>query len=175
MFLAALALTAVQHGYHPSGPRIEVMLSNHKSFVITTDPKMSPKTVQAIVKLVREGFYDDQKVHRVEPWIVQWGDPQTKHLPIGDSRIGPGGSGHPIPFEGPKRIFDRGVAGIASKRDGVGGEGQIFIVKRRSAMLDGGYAMLGKVTEGMEVVDHIKLGEKIESVTIVGAHRDKRD
>src|SRR5579862_9125627 len=97
---AALWLVSQNTQYNPKGPRIEVDLARHRSFVITTDPHTSPQTVKGILALVKSGFFDGQKFHRVESWVVQWGDPQSKTLPIGDPRIGSGKSGHPLPFEG---------------------------------------------------------------------------
>src|SRR5579862_8185215 len=84
--VAAVSLLAAQ-GYHPKGPKIEVELTGHRTFIISTDTKGSPKTVKGILKLVREGFYDGQRFHRVEDWVVQWGDPQSRTLPMGDSRL----------------------------------------------------------------------------------------
>lgn len=165
--VALVALLSAQ-GYHPTGPRIEVELTGHRSFVITTDPKGSPETTHRILRLVRAGFYDGQRIHRVESWVVQWGDPQSKTLPPGDSRIGSGGSGTPLPFEDSGVDFRRGVVGIASTGKGVGGDSQLFVLTRDATHLDHGYAVLGRVTEGMRVVDRIKIGDKIVRMTVIG-------
>jgi peptidyl-prolyl cis-trans isomerase B (cyclophilin B) len=165
---AALLLVTQTSTYNPSGPKIEVDLPRHRSFVITTDPKSSPQTVKAILALVKSGFYDGQKFHRVESWVVQWGDPQSKTLPIGDSRLGSKGSGHALPFEGSDTSFMRGVVGIASTGTRVGGDSQIFVLTRSATHLTGSYAVLGKVTAGMAVVDKIVKGDKIVKVRVLG-------
>jgi cyclophilin family peptidyl-prolyl cis-trans isomerase len=154
---AVVALVAVQ-GYHPSGPKIEVELSGHRTFIITTDPKGSPLTTKGILRLVKGGFYDGQRVHRVESWVVQWGDPQSKTLSAGDSRLGTQGSGHPLPFEDGGANFTRGIVGIASTGTGVGGDSQLFVLTKDAVYLNHGYAVLGKVTEGMKVVAAISVG-----------------
>ena len=168
--VAAVSLLAAQ-GYHPKGPKIEVELTGHRTFIISTDTKGSPKTVKGILKLVREGFYDGQRFHRVEDWVVQWGDPQSRTLPMGDSRLGTQGSGHPLTFEAPGASFLRGVVGIASTGSGVGGDSQLFVLTKDESRLDGHYAVLGKVTSGMKVVDSIQIGDKIERMWVVGGRR----
>jgi peptidylprolyl isomerase len=158
--IAALAVLGAQ-GYHPIGPKIEVELTGHRSFVITTDPQGAPQTTKAILRLVRAHFYDDQRFHRVESWVVQWGDPQSRTLPPGDSRIGSSGSGHSMPFEDSGVSFLKGVVGIASTGTGVGGDSQLFVLTKDAVHLNHGYAVLGKVTRGMKVVENIHAGDKI--------------
>jgi cyclophilin family peptidyl-prolyl cis-trans isomerase len=166
--LAVVGLAATQGSYSPHGPRIEVTFSNHKSFVITTDEKKSPRTVKAVLELIKSKFYDGQKVHRVESWVVQWGDPRSKTLPMHDPRLGTKSSGTTLPFESSKAAFMRGIVGIASPYTGVGGDGQLFILIKDTPRLNGGYGILGKVTSGMDVVDHIRLGDRIEKIRIIG-------
>ena len=160
ILIAAIALSAAQ-GYHPIGPMIEVELAGHRSFVITTDPQGAPQTTRAILRLVRAHFYDGQRIHRVESWVVQWGDPLSKTLPPGDSRLGSSGSGHSLPFEDSGVNFTKGVVGIASTGTGVGGDSQLFVLTKDAVHLNHGYAVLGKVTRGMKVVEHIQAGDKI--------------
>src|ERR1700722_7199220 len=81
-------------GYHPDGPKIEFKMASGKSFVITTDPKDSPVTVAHIIDLVKKHFYAKQRVHRVEDWVTQWGDPLSRNGSMSDKKMGDGGSGH---------------------------------------------------------------------------------
>lgn len=157
--------------YNPSGPRIKFTFTNGKSFVIATDPKGSPKTTAQIVGLVKKKFYDTQKVHRVEGWVIQWGDPASKKG-IG-GHVGSGGSGTQLPFEDNPASFLKGVVGIAATDAKVGGDSQIFIVLRDSAFLDHDYAILGKVVEGMETVMKVQAGDTIKSATVVPAKKGK--
>src|SRR4051794_26281765 len=68
--------------YRPTGPKIIVNMEQGGSFDITTDPENSPKTVSHILALVKKGFYDRQRIHRVESWVTQWGAPASKTLPL---------------------------------------------------------------------------------------------
>lgn len=163
-------LVCAQPAYAPNGPKVEFTLSGGNRFVITTDPKASPKTVQHVLTLVRRGFYDAQRVHRVESWVVQWGDPATRRVPFadwskndakGNPRVGAGGSGRDLPFEESQIDFVRGVVGVASTGLQVGGDSQLFILKRDTLRLFRSYAVVGKVTEGMDAVGRIARGDRI--------------
>ena len=63
LLAASVMLGQVPAPYSPNGPKIEFTMSNGKSFVITTDPQHSPKTVEHILALVKKHFYDGQRVH----------------------------------------------------------------------------------------------------------------
>ncbi len=152
--------------YLPAGPVIEVRVEAKGVFEITTDPKASPKTVEHIVKLVRAGFYDRQRVHRVEWWVTQWGAPASKDKPITSDEVLGGGSGTQLPFEESTVDYLRGVCGIASTGLQVGGDSQIFILKSDYERLWRSYAVLGKVTKGMDVVDSIHKGDRILSMKL---------
>lgn len=153
--------------YRPVGPKIQVTMANGRSFVIETDPKGSPKTVAHILGLVRRGFYDGQRVHRVEYWVTQWGDPVSKKG-MNAKGIGEGGSGRDIPFEErPDVDFTRGVVGIASAGLQRGGDSQLFILKSDRLYLYRSYAVVGRVVKGMNVVDGIRKGDRIRSIRVV--------
>lgn len=164
--------------YRPTGPKIRFTMEKGGSFVLTTDPKSSPKTVEHILALVRQGFYDGQRVHRVEHWVTQWGAPASKKEPLDvkdpktgkmvqNERVGDGGSGKDIPlFELSEVDYYRGVAGIASEGLQRAGDSQIFILKKNAQRLYHSYAALGKVTEGMEIVDRIKRGDRFRSARV---------
>jgi cyclophilin family peptidyl-prolyl cis-trans isomerase len=166
LYMSAFLFAAMHRGGGDNQIRVE--LEHHKVFVITTEERKAPRTVAAILALVRSRFYDGQKFHRVENWVVQWGDPQSRTLPINDIRLGDGGTGRKLAFEKSDVDFTRGAVGIASKRKGAGGDSQIFILRKSMPRLNHGYAILGWVTSGMNVVDHIKLGDRIVSMRIVG-------
>ncbi|MEQ1822981.1 MAG: peptidylprolyl isomerase [Fimbriimonadaceae bacterium] len=152
--------------FQPTGPKIVVTMQGGKSFTITTDKAGSPKTVTHIAALIKKGFYDCQRIHRVEPWVTQWGAPASKTKPMTDEAVLGGGSGKDMPFEGSKWDYYRGVVGIASEGLQLGGDSQIFVLKKDAFRLFGSYAVLGKVTSGMGVVDNIKKGDRIKSVRI---------
>ncbi|MEO7454248.1 MAG: peptidylprolyl isomerase [Fimbriimonadales bacterium] len=159
--LLAMAMLAPQAAYVPTGPIIEVRIEGRGKFEITTDTKNSPKTVAHIKELVEKKFYNRQRIHRVESWVTQWGAPASKNADLTDSKVLGGGSGKSIPFEKADVDFTRGVVGIASSGLQVGGDSQIFILKADTLRLYSSYAVLGKVTKGMDVVDAIKKGDRI--------------
>ena len=161
-------------GYHPTGPKIKVAMSSGRSFVIQTDPKGSPKTVARILQLVRRGFYNGQRFHRVESWVVQWGDPISKKG-LNQPGIGEGGSGWRLPFEErPDVDFSRGVVGVASDGLQNGGDSQLFILKTDRFYLYRSYAVVGKVVQGMNVVGTIEKGDRIRAMTVLGSMRRAR-
>jgi peptidylprolyl isomerase len=166
--------------YAPTGPKIIFTMWDGSSFEVTTDPVRSPKTVAHISALVRKGFYNRQRVHRVEWWVTQWGAPESidKPLDVKDPKtgkmtpnedVGDGGSSKDIPvFEGSKDVdFYRGVVGIASTGLQVPGDSQIFVLKKDAFRLYNSYAVLGKVTRGMDVVGRIQRGDRIRKAAIM--------
>lgn len=183
MFVLLAATLSIQaktwiKPYTPKGPVIVVTMSNGKSFDITTDPKRSPKTVAHILTLVQSKFYNRQRIHRVEPWVTQWGAPASRDLPMlvkgkdgkmeVNEKVGDGGSGRDIPvFEGSSDVdYVRGVVGIASTGLQVPGDSQLFVLKKDATRLWNSYAVVGKVTRGMNVVDAIKFGDRIATMRV---------
>ncbi len=131
-------------------------------------PGDAPNHVKNFLDLARKGFYDGQRVHRVEPgFVVQFGDPQTKTLALSDPRVGSGGPGYSIKAEFNKRPFDRGVLGMARTNDPNSAGSQVYIMLGPAHFLNGQYTAFGRVTSGMEVVDKIKVGDRITSVKVV--------
>ncbi|MBV6457640.1 MAG: Peptidyl-prolyl cis-trans isomerase B [Fimbriimonadaceae bacterium] len=146
----------------------KVTLEGGKSFEITTDSKGSPKTAAHFDALVKKKFYNGQRIHRVDPdFVVQWGAPQSRTMSLDSPEVGSGGSGKNVVFEASQTSFKRGVVGVASTGARVGGDSQLFIMLSDKTHLDGSYAVLGRVTKGMDVVSKIKRGDKIVSITIL--------
>jgi cyclophilin family peptidyl-prolyl cis-trans isomerase len=168
--LAAFAATPLQ-AYLPDGPRIRFTLWDGRSFVIATDPKNSPKTVAHILHLVRTGFYDRQRVHRVESWVTQWGSPASRDQPLDSEAVTGGGSGKNLPFEESQVDFLRGVVGVASTGLQVGGDSQLFILKADTPRLWRSYAVVGKVVSGMDVVGTIQRGDRFRFAKVIDKAR----
>ena len=121
----------------------------------------TPITTANFVKLAKSGYYDGLTWHRVIPdFVIQGGCPK------GD---GTGGPGYTIDCEvtADKQYHDRGVLSMAHAGRNTGGS-QFFICHSRNntAHLDGNHTCFGKVTEGVEVVDLIQPGDRIEKITI---------
>lgn len=121
----------------------------------------APNTVANFVKLSKEGYYDGLTFHRVIPdFVIQGGCPNGS---------GAGGPGYSIDCEltGNNQYHDRGVLSMAHAGRNTGGS-QFFVCHSRNntSHLDGVHTCFGKVTEGVEFVDEIREGDKIEKITI---------
>jgi len=170
LIVAAALLAGSQSAtqpYTPNGPKIVVTMNYGKSFEITTDPKASPKTVAHILDLCNRKFYDRQRIHRVESWVTQWGSPASKTEDLKSDAVLSGVSGKQLPFEESQIDFLEGVVGVASTGLQVGGDSQLFILKRDTERLWRSYAVVGKVTKGMDVVRGIQWGDRIATMRVI--------
>ena len=128
----------------------------------------TPKTVENFTKLATDGFYDGLKWHRVLPdFVIQGGCPNSKDGASG--MAGTGGPGYQIDCEldGGNQYHDRGVLSMAHAGRNTGGS-QFFVCHSRNntAHLDGNHTCFGKVVEGVEVIDQIEQGDKIEKIVV---------
>jgi peptidyl-prolyl cis-trans isomerase B (cyclophilin B) len=122
-----------------------VVETNCGSFTIELDQKAAPKTTASLVALARDGFYDDTIIHRVVPaFVVQGGDP---------TGTGSGGPGYQTIDRPPQDAqYTRGVVAMAKAgTDPPGAAGsQFFVVTAEDAGLPPEYAIVGRVTAGMQ-------------------------
>jgi peptidyl-prolyl cis-trans isomerase B (cyclophilin B) len=131
-------------------------------------PADAPQSVARILELVKANFYRGQRVHHVQPGIVQFGDPTTRNMQKA-ADWGFGGSGKRIGVkETSKHAFDRGAVGYAYRADQKpeDADSQIFILRIANATLNGKYAYLGHVTKGMDVVDKLAVPDLVKNVTL---------
>jgi len=122
----------------------------------------TPITVKNFLDLISKNFYDGLSFHRIIPGFVCQGG-----CPRGD---GTGGPGYTIPCEvnAQKQFHDKGVLSMAHAGRDTGGS-QFFICHNRqnTQHLDRNHTCFGKVIEGLELIDQIKQGEKINSITVI--------
>lgn len=132
-------------------------------FVIAlVDPKVAPQTVNNFVYLSQNHFYDGLTFHRVVAgFVVQGGDP------LGD---GTGGPAYKLPNESNPSKWPRGTVGMASSAAGVSGS-QFFITIGDAPFLasNGVYNHFGQITSGMDVLDKIKVGDRMTSIDITAS------
>ncbi|MGE0076886.1 MAG: peptidylprolyl isomerase [Bacteroidales bacterium] len=126
----------------------------------------APNTVANFVKLVESGFYNGLAFHRVIPnFVIQGGCPFSKDMK--DPRVGTGGPGYKIDCEltGGNQHHDRGVLSMAHAGRNTGGS-QFFICHNRqnTQHLDRQHTCFGKVYEGLDVIDEIRAGDKIDKI-----------
>ena len=129
----------------------------------------APKAVANFKKLASEGFYDGVTFHRVIPnFMVQGGCPFSKSETT-KFRAGTGGPGYHIDCEldGENQYHDRGVLSMAHAGRNTGGS-QFFIChsRKNTAHLDRNHTCFGKVVEGLDVIDAIRAGDKIEKIVV---------
>jgi peptidyl-prolyl cis-trans isomerase B (cyclophilin B) len=138
------------------------------SFVIELDTKGSPKTANSFAFLAEQGFYDGTVFHRIAPgFVIQGGDPK------GD---GTGGPGYSVTEPPPQdTTYSKGLVAMAKtavEPPGASGSQFFVVTAPADAGLPPDYAVLGEVTEGIDVVEAIgELGDPateqpLQTVTI---------
>ena len=138
-----------------------VFATNCGSFTVTLNQKVAPNAAGSLVSLAKRGFFDDTFFHRIVPgFVIQGGDP---------SGSGSGGPGYetrdPVPKDAKYVHGVVAMAKTATEPAGTAGS-QFFVVTSADAGLPPDYAIVGKVTSGLDVVDRIgKLGDANEQPT----------
>ena len=127
-----------------------VMELESGNVIIELSPEHAPNHVARIKELTREGFYDGIVFHRViAGFMAQTGDP---------TGTGTSGSGKNIDAEFSDANFVRGALGMARAQNPNSADSQFFICFDEASHLNGQYTYLGKVIEGMELIDGLKKG-----------------
>lgn len=125
----------------------------------------TPLTCANFLNLAKRGYYNGITFHRViANFMIQGGDPTGS---------GSGGPGYKFgdEFHAELRHRSPGVFSMANAGPGTNGS-QFFITHNATPHLDGKHSVFGQVTNGQDVVDKIKQGDKITSITI---HDDTTD
>ena len=141
---------------------VVIEMENGKKIKIELYPEIAPITVENFERLVNDGFYNGLTFHRViKGFMIQGGCPKGN---------GMGGPGWTIPCEtdAERQFHERGVLSMAHRGKDTGGS-QFFICHNRSNTmhLDGVHTCFGKVVEGVDVIDDIRPGDLIFSISIV--------
>jgi cyclophilin family peptidyl-prolyl cis-trans isomerase len=134
------------------------LVTSEGTFAFSLDVEDSPNTTASFASLVKKGFFDGLTFHRVVPgFVIQGGDPN------GD---GSGGPGYTVVDSPPADAkYTKGVVAMAkTSAEPAGTSGsQFFVVTGDDIGLPPDYALLGKVTSGMDVVE--KIGELGDAAT----------
>ncbi len=167
---------------------VEMQLSSGK-VVIEIDGENAPVTAGNFIDLVKREHYNGLTFHRVvkdpTPFVVQGGDPkgngtggfidpktgQERNIPL---EILPEGSEVPVygnvlssPTQRPKLRHNKGAIAMARSQSPNSASCQFYIALDDIYFLDGSYAVFGYVKEGMDLVNAIKVGDKIEAIRVV--------
>ena len=154
---------------------------------IELDGDNAPVTAGNFTDLVKRGLYNGLTFHRVvnepTPFVAQGGDPlgngtgnfvdpatsKTRYIPL---EILPEDAKQPVygqvlaPTQKPKLRHSKGAIAMARSQQPNSASCQFYFTLDDVYFLDGSYAVFGYVTEGMEFVKQIKVGDVIESITI---------
>ena len=173
---------------------VEIMTAD-KTITVELDGDKAPYTAGNFVDLAEKGVYDGTIFHRViDGFVAQGGDPQSTDPQLPISRLGSGnyideetGQARTIPLEilpagadepvygktfkdvgvsePPALTHDKGAIAMARSTEN-SASAQFYITLEDSPFLNGDYAVFGYVTDGMDVVDNIVLGDVIQSVKV---------
>jgi peptidyl-prolyl cis-trans isomerase B (cyclophilin B) len=144
----------------PSKTFVATFETSKGQIVVDLFPKDAPNTVNNFVFLARDGFYNGTKFHRViNDFMVQGGDPE------GTGRGGPGYRFADELTPGKYRKHQRGSLSMANAGPNTNGS-QFFITHIVTDWLDGKHTVFGQVRSGQDVVDAIKQGDTLTSVTV---------
>ena len=132
---------------------VKITVKDYGTITLELDSDSAPITVENFVSLANDGFYDGLTFHRIiKGFMIQGGDPKGN---------GTGGSDKNIKGEFSANgvnntlTHTRGAISMARGSSFDSASSQFFIVHETSPHLDGGYAVFGYVTSGMNIVDKI--------------------
>ena len=126
--------------------------------VMALDAALAPNTVNNFVVQARQGFYDGLTFHRVVPgFVIQGGDPKG---------TGTGGPGYQFADEPVKGAYTLGAVAMANAGPDTNGSQFFICIEDCQDKLQPLYNLFGYVTSGIEVAQAIKVGDKMNSVTV---------
>lgn len=168
--LLVLAALAIPLSAQSTPNPVIVVEFDKGSIEIEFNPKLAPKGVAQIMGLVEKNFYRGQRIHRMTPSLVQFGDPGTRNFRNQNS-WGTGGAGLRVGVAEivPAMKHVRGAVGFAYGGEARLADSQIYIMKTAMPGIDGQYSILGRVTKGMNIADQLQIADVIKNVTIKGA------
>lgn len=135
--------------------------TKHGNIVIELFDDKAPNTVANFEKLANEGFYNGLNFHRViDDFMIQGGCPQG---------TGTGGPGYQFEDEFHQDLKHDGPGVLSMANSGPNTNGsQFFITHVECPWLDNKHSVFGKVTEGMDIVNQVAQGDKMDSVKVSG-------
>ena len=124
-------------------------------------PKEGPKASSNFAYLTKNGFYDGLVFHRVVPgFVIQGGDPMGADANL----AGQGGPGYSFPDDPVSMPYNQGIVAMANS--GPNTNGSQFFIMLENNPLPPSYSIFGRVTQGIEVVKQITVGDVMQSVTL---------
>lgn len=164
------------------------LVVNGSTIAVEVDGNNAPITAGNFVDLVDRGVYNGLTFHRVvkdpQPFVVQGGDPlgngtgnfvdpdtgRPRYIPLEIKLEGDAEPTYSKAFgrSSPKVVLhhSRGAVAMARSQAPDSASCQFYFALADLEFLDGDYAVFGYVTQGMDVVDQIKQGDRMESVKV---------
>jgi cyclophilin family peptidyl-prolyl cis-trans isomerase len=145
----ASAVPVVKKGVAPvADSEVAVIETDFGTITIELYSNIAPKMVARFKELAREGVYNGVTFHRINPSVIQSGDPLSKDSdPMND---GTGQSDKPdVEAEFSDIPYDTGIVGAARSTDFNSANSQFFITLKRERGFDNKYTIFGKVIDGM--------------------------
>jgi cyclophilin family peptidyl-prolyl cis-trans isomerase len=138
---------------------VRARISTEKGdIVFTFYPEDAPQHSAAFIKLARAGYYDGLTFHRVEPgFVIQGGCPDGN---------GTGGPGYQLDAEFNENKHIQGTVAMARSSNPNSAGSQFYICLDDAPFLNRQYTVFGHVVEGQSVVDAIRKGDVMTTVTI---------
>ncbi|MFZ4506226.1 MAG: peptidylprolyl isomerase [Fimbriimonas sp.] len=168
MVLAVFGQSLAQ-AYRPKAGEtvLKVEVEGRGDLFIRLYTKEAPKTTAYVLGLVRQGYYDGLKFHRVErtprPYLAQIGDPATrassKQVVAQETKLGIENTGYSHEIGAVGLVRDRQDRDIASS--------QFYIMLAPAKFLDGNYTVFGQVVSGLEVLSKLEKNDRVIAVTVL--------
>ncbi len=165
--------------YRLAGDELATFVTSKGTILVRLDGEGAPVHVANFCELAISGFYDNCKFHRYVPgFVIQGGDPITRDMSSADvaaGRMGPngrpgtGGPGYRIKAEfmsNPRNSHNDGALAMARSADPDSAGSQFYFCLGAQHGLDSGYTVFGQTIEGRDVIEALRSGDVIESVTI---------
>lgn len=173
--------------YIPNGMEQAVIATSKGDIHVQLFGQEAPQTVGNFIELAARGFYQNLKFHaRKENSVVAGGCPLTRTL--GPAQVmaamqgrirglhpGSGDARYTIADEwatNPKNHHKRGSICLAHKSKPHSGSCQFYFSLSEQPEFDEKFTVFGEVTEGMDVVDSLRIGDAIKAITILGADEE---
>jgi peptidyl-prolyl cis-trans isomerase B (cyclophilin B) len=155
----------------PGAGPIVVIDTSKGTFEFETYPDDAPKTVEHVLRLVKRGYYNGLRFHRVVPnFVVQVGDPQSRDMSKRDiwGRGAFAGSGTPVGVAelSKKHLHVRGAVAMAHSGNAADADGQFYITLAANPKLNGKYAVFGKVISGFDVPGRLQVADLLKKATV---------
>ncbi len=170
--LAAILAAGPALAQDGPGPNLEITVAGEANGTVVIDllDDVAPQHVERITALAEAGAYDGVVFHRViDGFMAQTGDVQFGKAGGDMLRAGTGASDMPdLPAEFSDVPYDRGIVGMARAQNPNSANSQFFIMFSEGYFLNGQYTVVGRVIEGMDVVDAIKKGSQAANGAVVG-------